>query len=210
MKRALSVLLMPAVILASVPTRAQAAGSDWSRVTAVKAGTQLFVTLACDKTSRPVYFVSASEDTLVVLDPNTIPASAMRFMLGVLDRHPEYLVKNRGEFLEDGFRLAPEGLFYRDTEIAERTDVVKTLQKTNIIEIIRPAKGASGTAVAGAVAGGIAGGLLLGMGALFSPCHGSCTGNVFTFFLMAAGVPIAAGFLTAQGTRRGPETLYHG
>ena len=129
--------------------------------------------------------------------------------MGLLRERPGILLEQTGEYVRDEFRLTPSALFYRGARVADRDDFVLTIPKSDVIEIVVPAKGASALAVSGAVGGGIFGGMILGVNALFSRCYGNCTGNVVVAIAAMVGVPLAAGLLTAQATRHKPETIYH-
>jgi len=112
---------------------AQSDARAWAQVMATPPGSPVFVAVAAAR-ERRVYFVSADEDTLVVLDPAgaTLSPRAERFMTQIAKTHPEYLTTSTGEFVTGDFRFTPAGLFQRGKLIAGHSDVVRTVPKAEV------------------------------------------------------------------------------
>jgi hypothetical protein len=206
MKRVLSVLLMLAMMTSTLP----GSESGWARVLKLGSGSKVTVEVR-GESPAPHYFVGATADaiTLLDLDSAALPAHAQRFVIDIAGRRPDLFASSKGEYIEDGFRLTKDALFYRGTQVVELSAIVRTLAKDDIVEIVAPARGGSGTAIAAGVAAGIVGGMLIMPAFLFSRCNGSCAPNEIMAVLAMVGLPIAGGVLAAQGTRHGPETIYH-
>ena len=210
MQRTLAIVLIPALVLSSLPARAQTAEADWSRVKSVPMGTPLIVTSSTESPTAPRYFLRADDTALVLLDLTgaAMPAKGIRFLTELFRDHPEYLASENIELHADDYRLNSDGLFYRGVHLAGRDEFIRTIRKDDVMEVVKPPKGASGSIVAAAVAGGIFLGLALGVGFLFAQCGGSCAGNEVMAVGSMVGAPLGIGFAAAQATRRKAETLY--
>jgi len=209
MKKALSALMILAFVVSITPVSADAALNDWRRVRAIHTAAPLLMSIEGEAPGTPMYFLQSADDELILVDTAALPAKAARVVHAILRGRPGALTDQTGEYVRDGFRLTPSGLFDRNGKIADHDRFVRAIARRRVIEIVRPPKGASPAAVTGAVGGGILGGMMLGMTSLFSRCYGGCTANLITAIAEFVGVPLAAGLLTAQATRRKAETIYH-
>src|SRR5438105_1056857 len=217
MKHSLSVVLILALISSTVPTHAHAQSapdrSSWSRVAKLRAGLPLVVAARgeLELPEGSQYFLGATDDRISLLEPDqpSLPRNARRFLIALATRRPEVLIAPDGEYVEDDFRVSRMTLFYRGAQVAELGVIVKTIAKDDIVEIARPPRRASPSAVVGGVGAGILGGIVMAPVFIFSPCHGSCAPNEVMLVLTLIGLPIAGGFLAARATRHQTETIYH-
>jgi hypothetical protein len=187
----------------------QSNGSEWSRVQQLRAGSRIIVTAHRREAPDEQYVVATRQDSITLFEPATLPVHVRRFVARVVSQHPDF-VRTGGEFIEDGVSLTRDGVFAGGSRLAEVPDFMPTIPRADIIEVIEPARGPSATIVTAAVAGGIAVGLVTMTKALFAPCYGSCGSNLVMAVASAGGIPVAAGFLAAQATRRKAEVIYQG
>ncbi len=137
MTRTLSTLLILTLLPGSLIATAQPDDTSWSGVKTMKVGAPLYVTFAGDRTSRQVYFVAADNETVTLLDPigASLSPKATRFSVELLRESPGSLAQVGGEYVSGDFRFTSDGLYYRGDRIAARADVLRTVQRTEIIQV---------------------------------------------------------------------------
>jgi hypothetical protein len=182
-------------------------GSDWGRVQQLKAGSRIVVTAHGRQTPDEQYVVEARAESITLFEPSTLPKRVRPFVTRFVLQHPDF-VGARAAFVEGGLSLTSDGVFAGGTRLAELAEFMPTISRGDVAEVIQPARGASGALVTAAVAGGIVVGVMAATAFLSGPCYGNCKSNEVESVASGLGIPIAAGFLAARGTRRKAEVIY--
>jgi hypothetical protein len=184
-------------------------GSDWSRVQQLKAASRIVVISRDHEAPMEQYVVATRVDSITLFEPDALPKRVRSFVTRVVFQHPD-LASTREQFVDERVSVSAGGVFADGTRLAEVADFMPTIPRADIVEVIKPATGASGAIVGATVAAGIAVGFTTMVRFLFSPCYGSCGSNVVMAVASAGGIPVAAGFLAAQATRHQAEVIYQG
>ena len=184
-------------------------GSDWSRVQQLKAASRIVVISRDHEAPVEQYVLATHADSITIFEPEILPKSVRQFVTRVVFQNPDF-ASTPQKFVESRVSLSADGVFADGTRLAEVADFMPTIPRADIVEVIKPARGASGAIVGAAVAAGIAVGFTTMVRFLFSPCSGSCGSNVVMAVASAGGIPVAAGFLAAQATRHPAEIIYQG
>ena len=129
--------------------------SDWSRVGRLQAAAEITVT---PKRASPVrrYFVTADDSRLVVLNlaVASLPSSAAHTLRDMAAQHPDHILaaQKTGAFRQNNVRVGRDGVFVSDRKIAELDEIVESVPRDHVREIIGPvvARGsAAGTLIGG-------------------------------------------------------------
>jgi len=117
--------------------------------------------------------------------------------LAVLDLEGNRLRGHFGEADDDSIQL-------RDGALTNRINRAEVLE----IATIGPGKGSPSAAAGFAMAGALAA-FLIDARLAFSPCYGSCTGNVAMMVGVTAGLPLAGGFGGYYGFRKPAQRIIY-
>jgi len=156
--------------------------SNWLRVGQLAPAVEISLTV---KGSPPGtrYFVMANESVLVALNLTvpTLPAASARVLREMAAMRPDYLVaaQKAGAFRQENVQVAPDGVFVADRKVADLNQVVETVARDDVSEILGP------VVARGSVAGTLLGGWLgFAVGAV--PALGGASDGVAWLLLMSA------------------------
>ena len=115
------------------------------------------------------YLIAQSESALTVLNVTgaTLPFAARDELRDVVSHHPEYIAatqQGRAFVLGKHVRLEPDGVFVADRKVADLTDVIENIGRSDVVEINTSARersrlGCGFVGYAGWWLGGMAGGM---------------------------------------------------
>jgi hypothetical protein len=182
--------------------------SSWSRVSTLAPGTEIVVTLRTAPSAGKRYFVQAGASELTVLNLSGLPTVVSRVLREAASRQPGHFEAARmgGTFpLSENVRLAPDGVFLADQNVAELGRIIETIARADVVTVAGPLGTRRGSVVGAVI--GASGGLLLGLVSTahlaFKQCGGSCKDEKALIALSLAGLPVAGGFL-GYYARRSP------
>jgi hypothetical protein len=129
--------------------------SDWSRVGRLQPAAEITVTLR-GASPVPRYFVTADDSTLVVLNLTlaSLPSSAAHSLRDMAAQHPDHVLaaQKTGAFRQNNVQIGRDGIFVSDRKIAELDEIVESVPRDRVRQIIGPvvARGsAAGTLIGG-------------------------------------------------------------
>lgn len=178
--------------------------SDWSRVSELVSAAEIVVTA---RGSQPVsrLFVLADDVKLIVLnltDP-TLPAASTRVLRDMASRHPDQFASLQvsGALVDGTVRVGRDGVFVADRKVADFGQLVETLARTDVIEILGP------VVARGSVPAAVLGGWL-GFAVGVVPGLGGASGIVASSFLI--GSVVSGAFLGSHwSTHQEEGVVYH-
>jgi hypothetical protein len=181
-----------ALILSLVVSATPAAAQDWAQPAA-----------------GPITRSLAAEAAkLASIHPDAKADDVARAHLQKLDRGKEIAVLDKaGHVVQGHFAEADDdSLLLRDGALINRINRAEVLEIATVGSGKGSASAAAGFAMAGAIAA-----FLLDVRLAFSPCYGSCAGNLAMMVGVSAGLPLAGGFGGYYGFREPVRrVIYHG
>jgi hypothetical protein len=139
MTSAKSFALVAVLVMGSVPIAAQThqlTDEEWARVTVIKPGTEVTVTVSGAQLDRR-YFVSADPSSLMVLDLHDVPDAAARVLRETAMKRPEYFSdsEKRDPLSSGDVRIAPDGVFLKDRKVADLAELLVTVSRTKVLGV---------------------------------------------------------------------------
>ena len=200
----------------SIQQGRQSGPSDWSRVRDLAPGTELIV-IVTGVPPATRYLIAQSESALTVLNVTgaTLPFAARDELRDVVSRHPEYIAatqQGRTFVLGKNVRLEPDGVFVADRKVADLTEVIENIPRSDVVEIntTRRERGWLGCGFVGYAGwwlGGMAGGMTGGfVGWEVSKTDGGALGGMV---LGALAGGITGGVWSYRKCRHKPEEVIY-
>ena len=177
--------------------------SDWSRVGRLHAAAEITLALKSAPPGRR-YFVTADDSTLVVLNLaiTSLPSAAAHTLRDMVAQHPGHILaaQRSGAFRQDNVRVGRDGVFVSDRKIAELDEILETVPRDRVREIVGP------VVARGSVAGTLIGGWLgFAVGAV--PALGGAPAAVS--WLAALGSIATGGYLGCHSSSHDVEGIVY-
>ena len=143
MRRTLSLALIGSFLLPSLPLAAQVPPpsfpqiANWSRVRTISAGAPIHVAYVGRRKGHQ-YFVSATDEQLVILMPDHLPRSARHALIEIAETQPGFFTATKWmEFTTGSVRVNPDGIWVKSHRIAGLEDFVATVDRGEVAEVSR-------------------------------------------------------------------------
>lgn len=192
--------------LVAAPRKVGPAVQNWPRVTRLAPGREIFVEARGGRAASRI-FVTADESELIVLDLThaSLTSEVRRVMRDGVKTHSEYFlhVFAGSRIVHGKVRLAPDGIFVSDRKVAEISDVVKRIPRTDVVVITTPPK-RRGSLSGGAIGAGV--GVVLAYRAAQGLYY---TDKEALLVLALVGLPIAGGVLGYQANPRTTQDVIY-